>query len=616
MTPVNDCSLNASARRAVRNARNFAACASLVSLLVLIRMSLMHKALLVIALATISLATSLHAQQGKLTDVEVVGHVYEPARLPPTDARAASLQVPSGFEVQRFAEGLDNPRILALGPDGSIYITQRKPGNVVLVRDLDHDGIADVQRIVLRLPQAHGIAIRGNQIFLTDVKQIYSGQIRTDGSIDNMRVISRGLPDGGQHPNRTLGFSPDGDLFVTVGSTCNECREPNPENATILKVNVSTGERETYATGLRNTIGFGWHPTAGRLYGFDHGIDWLGDNEQSEELNELRPKVRYGWPYVYDEDQFNPHNEPQELTLEQWAQLSKEPVGLYTPHSAPMQLAFYTGSAFPIDYRNDAFISMRGSWNRKPPSGYEIVRVRFDARGVFSAFEPFVTGFLEQQADGSFGYFARPVGSVVDASGAVVISDDTNNTLYRVVYGSATGTPAPQQLAADIFAQAPASLSLKSTAFAAGSAIPKRYSAYAENRSPPLQWAGAPRGVRSFVLLLEDPDAIAPLPFVHWTAINIPADSKALPEDVRKAFQSRGSSLLQGSTSNTMVGYFGPRPPPGDPVHHYHFQLFALDTTLNLPPGFNRQALLKAMQDHVLAKGTVIATYQQPNTVQ
>jgi Raf kinase inhibitor-like YbhB/YbcL family protein len=564
----------------------------------------------------IALSMPAAGQQGKLTDVTIEGHVYEPARLPPTDARVANLSVPTGFVVQRFAEGLDNPRILALGPNGSIYVTQRKPGNVVVVRDTDGDGIADLQRIALRLPQAHGIAIRGNEIYLTDVKRIYAGDIRADGSIANVRAIVRNLPDGGQHPNRTLGFSPEGDLFVTVGSTCNECREPNPENATILKVDLRSGEREIYASGLRNTIGFGWHPTSRLLYGMDHGIDWLGDNEQSEEMNAIRGRMRYGWPYIYDEDQFNPHSEPENLTLEQWAQLSEEPVGLYTPHSAPMQLAFYMANAFPADFRNNAFVSMRGSWNRKPPSGYEIVRARFGPDGTFEAFEPFVTGFLEQQPDGSFGYFARPVGSLVDSSGALLISDDTNNTLYRIAHGTASGTPAPQQLAADIFTQAPASLGLQSPAFASGTPIPKKYSAYGENRSPPLRWSGAPTGTRSFVLLMEDPDAIAPLPFVHWSAINIPAHATSLPENVRKAFQSRGSPIQQGSTSNTTTGYFGPRPPPGDPAHHYHFQLFALDTTLTLPSGFNRQALLKAMQGHVLAKGTVIGTYQQPNTVQ
>jgi Raf kinase inhibitor-like YbhB/YbcL family protein len=234
---------------------------------------------------------------------------------------------------------------------------------------------------------------------------------------------------------------------------------------------------------------------------------------------------------------------------------------------------------------------------------------------VFDAFEPFVTGFLEQQPDGSFGYFARPVGSALDASGALLISDDTNNMLYRVAYGSAGGTPPPQQLASDIFAQAPATIVLKSSAFADGGAIPKRYSAYGNDRSPPLQWNGAPTGTKSFVLLMEDPDAIAPLPFVHWAAINIPPDATSLGEDIPKTFTVRGS-IEQGSNSISRTGYYGPRPPPGDPAHRYHFQVFALDTTLDLPTAFNRHALLKAMQGHVLAKGVMVGTYQQPNTVQ
>jgi len=576
------------------------------------------RASVLMAMTLFGVHSQSSAQQGQLTDVEIVGHIYEPARLSPTDARIAALRVPTGFQIQRFAEGLDNARILALGPDGSVYVTQREPGNVVLVKDSDGDGIADLQRIVLRLPQAHGIAIRGHEIFLTDVKRIYTGEIRSDGSIDRLRVVQRNLPDGGQHPNRTLGFSPDGELFVTVGSTCNECREPNRENATILRIpriDERGADREIFASGLRNTIGFGWHPTTGRLYGMDHGIDWLGDNEQSEELNWLRPRMKYGWPYVYDQDQFNPHTEPVKLTLEQWAQLSEEPVGLYTPHSAPMQLAFYTGTTFPAEYRNDAFIAMRGSWNRKPPSGYEIVRARFGADGEFSAFEPFVTGFLEVQPDGSHGYFARPVGLTLDASGALLLADDTNSTIYRIAHGDATGTPAPQLLAADIFTEAANSIAVKSSAFAPNGAIPRRFSDYGKGVSPPVSWSGVPARARSLVIIMEDPDAIAPLPFVHWTAINIPPDSKGLPEGLRKVYQPLRAQLRQGSTSKSTTGYFGPRPPAGDPAHHYHFQVFALDTTLNLPEGFNRHALLKAMQGHVLAKGTLVGVFQQPNSI-
>jgi Raf kinase inhibitor-like YbhB/YbcL family protein len=572
------------------------------------------------ALAT-GLCTSSYAQQGQLTDVTITGHVYEPQRLPPTDARIESLNVPQGFQVQRFAEGLDNPRMLAVAEDGTVYVTQRTPGNLVMLRDTDGDGIADVQKIVLRQRQLHGIEISGRDIYLADIKNVYAASLRADGGVERRRILSRGLPDGGQHPNRTLRLSPQGQLFVSVGSTCNECREPNPQHATLQRVlrneerNGALGNRQIFASGLRNTLGFGWHPTSGRLYAFDNGIDWLGDDEQSEELNEIVEGARYGWPFVYDNDQINPHNEPLQLTSKQWAELSEEPVGLYTAHAAPMQMAFYSASQFPNDYRNDAFAAMRGSWNRKPPSGYELVRIHFDAAGDFEAFEPFVTGFIEPLADGNFGYFGRPVGVATAKDGAVLFTDDTNNTLYRVAYGAQSATPAPQRLALEIF-DAPATIKVTSPALSAGGAIDKKYSDYGKGISLPLKWSSLPTNTRTLVLLMEDPDAVAPLPFVHWTMIDIPPQLGALPEHVVKVFQPlRGQAARQGTNSKSERGYFGPRPPPGDPAHHYHFQLFALDTQLALPDGYNRHALLKAMQGHVLAKGELVGTFQQPEDI-
>jgi glucose/arabinose dehydrogenase len=212
------------------------------------------------------------AQQGQLTDVSVQGFIYEPQRLSPTDARVQSLAVSQGFRVQRFAEGLDNPRMLAVAGDGTVYVTQRAPGNLLMLRDTDGDGIADVQKIVVRLRNLHGLTIRGREIFLTDIKAIYAGDILADGRIGPRRLVTAGLPDGGQHPNRTLAFSPEGELFVSVGSTCNECREPNPQHATLQRVVSDAAQRsangsaprEMFASGLRNSLGFGWHPGSGR----------------------------------------------------------------------------------------------------------------------------------------------------------------------------------------------------------------------------------------------------------------------------------------------------------------------------------------------------------------
>jgi glucose/arabinose dehydrogenase len=288
---------------------------------------------------------------------------------------------------------------------------------------------------VAKKPNMHGIAIHGGRMYLAAVTQVYAADIRENGTLGELQPIIDGLPDGGQHPNRTIAFGPDGMLHITVGSTCNACAETNEENATILRTNPAGSQRTIFASGLRNTIGFGWHPETGELWGMDHGIDWLGDQEQKEELNHLVEGRKYGWPYVYADGKINPADEPPAgVTPQEWAEQSEEPVLLHTAHSAPMQMAFYTGTQFPEDYRNDAFVAMRGSWNRKPPSGYEVVRIDFqDGKPV--AFEPFLTGFLVEREDGTHGMFGRPVGLAAMPDGSLLVGDDTNGVIYRIAYG-------------------------------------------------------------------------------------------------------------------------------------------------------------------------------------
>jgi Raf kinase inhibitor-like YbhB/YbcL family protein len=238
--------------------------------------------------------------------------------------------------------------------------------------------------------------------------------------------------------------------------------------------------------------------------------------------------------------------------------------------------------------------------------------VDFDPAGNFLAFEPFVDGFIQPLPSGDFGFFGRPVGVGVATDGAMLLTDDTNGMLYRVSYGGASATPSPQQPAFDLF-DVPAILEIRSAAFPPGGSIPERHSAYGQGVSPPLAWQGAPEGTQSLVLMMEDPDAIAPLPFVHWTVINLDPTLHALREGVRKVYEPfAGRAARQGSNSLSEAGYFGPRPPVGDPPHPYRFQLFALDVVLDLPDGFNRHALLEAMKGHVLAKGELVGTFSKP----
>lgn len=591
-----------------------------------------------VAVALYAVAASATAQ-GR-TAQQIIGHVMEPDRLAPTDERIAQLDLPPNFRITKFAEGLINPRMIAVGADGTVYVTRRSVGDVVMMKDTDGDGRADEFRTIASRPGMHGIAIDGRYAYLATVKDVYRAEIRRDGSFGALVRIIDDLPDGGQHANRTLAVGPDGMLHMSVGSTCNACDETNPESATLLRAMPDGTRRQIFASGLRNTIGFDWHPQTGQLFGMDHGIDWLGDEQPPEELNLLEEGRKYGWPYVYADGRLNPQHEPPiGITPHQWAAASEPPVLMYTAHAAPMQMVFYDGTQFPPEYRGDAFVAMRGSWNRQPPSGYEVARIRFE-NGRPVAFAPFVSGFLIDEGYGRYGQIGRPTGLAVAKDGSLLIGDDDNGIIYRVSYeapvattdrqkagsgtteqssGAATVriTPdssrrqkTPQLAAAVIQPRGGADLHLSSPAFAAGQPIPPVFSADGQGISPPLQWSEGPEGTQSFAILLEDPDVPEDPPFVHWVVYDIPAEVRHLREGLPTTPRlPLPQGLMQGRNSYGSVGYYGMKPPPGDVPHRYHFQIFALDTTLNLPPGADREQVLQAMRGHVLAMGEFVATF-------
>lgn len=360
---------------------------------------------------------------------KIEGHVFKPALVAASDENVKQLKVPAGFTVSKFAEGLGKPRMIAVSATGNVYVTNREAGTVTLLRDANADGKSDASTVVANKPQVHGITIYNNKMYLATVTEVFTAAINADGTLGPLQMIMTNLPDGGQHPNRTLAFGPDNLLYVTVGSTCNACIEPNKEAATIIRANPDGTNRTIFAKGLRNTIGFGWHPQTKKMYGMDHGIDWLGDEEQEEELNELMQGKEYGWPHIYGKSKFNPQPEPPgDTTYQQWAAKSTEPILTYQAHSSPLGMIFYTGSQFPVEYQNDAFITMRGSWNRKEPSGYKVVRLHYE-NGVPTRFEDFMTGFL---VNNNREHFARIVGITMHTDGSLLITDDTNGVVYRV----------------------------------------------------------------------------------------------------------------------------------------------------------------------------------------
>lgn len=367
--------------------------------------------------------------EDEATSAEIKGYVFRPALAPAFDANIAQLKVPQGFAINKFAGDLGKPRILAISSSGNVYASDREAGTVMMLKDQNGDGVSDAKSTVANIKQAHGLAIHGSKMYIAAVREVYVADINGDGTLGTPRMIISDLPDGGQHPNRTLAIGPDGLLYISVGSTCNSCPEPNKMNATMVRSNPDGTNKKVFAKGLRNTIGFGWHPQTSEFWGMDHGIDWLGDEEQVEELNLISENANYGWPYIHGEGKYNPSDRPEgDTTYSQYSKMTTFPSLTYQAHAAPMQMAFYTGNAFPAEYKNDAFIAMRGSWNRSVPAGYKVVRLRFE-NGKPARFEDFLTGFL---INNNKSHFGRLVGVAVHPDGSLLVSDDTNGVIYRI----------------------------------------------------------------------------------------------------------------------------------------------------------------------------------------
>lgn len=561
---------------------------------------------------------------GPTANATIEASIVEPAKIAISDdARLTGmLRAPDGFRIEVFARDLVNPRMLAVSDAGHLYATRRAVGDVVLLKDEDGDGRADGAQTVASRAGMHGIAFDGDRVFLATVTDVYAADVKEDGTFGALERIINDLPDGGQHPNRTLGIGPDGKLYISVGSTCNACPETNPESATLLRAEKDGSGRTIFASGLRNTIGFAWQPETGALWGLDHGIDWLGDEEQVEELNRIEQGGRYGWPHVYGDDRINPKGQPPEgVSIAQWAAMSEAPALGYTAHAAPMQAVFHHGAGFPERYRGDLFVAMRGSWNRRPPSGYEVVRVDFE-NGEPVGFRRFIEGFLIETEGGGHGHVGRPVGLAVGADGALFVGDDASGVVYRVTYDGETAaaeagggavpdvTPKPRDSEIAIRLVEPAQeRSLEVTApFAHEGAIPATHVADGDNASPALEWSGAPEGAKSFVVIVDDPDAAQPKPFTHWIVYDVPATVTSLREGLPTSpVLPEPKGVKQGANSVGAIGYFGPKPPFGDPAHAYHFQVFALDREeLGVGPGATREQVLEAMKGHVVASGEVV----------
>ncbi|ACO47479.1 sorbosone dehydrogenase family protein [Deinococcus deserti] len=362
----------------------------------------------------------------------------EPAALAFTPDKLARLKVPAGFALTVMATDLGNARMLHVMPDGGVYLSRRKQGDVWYLKDVNKDGKFDAgerRQVASNLSLVHGMDVRNNKLYVVGEKTIWVMDMASDGTLGAPRVFADGFPDAGQHSGRSLKWGPDGFLYASFGSTNNDVPTPNPEEATMLRIRPDGQWREVYARGLRHTIGFGWHPVSKTLYGFDHGSDWHGDDIPPEELNVIQRGKNYGWPFCYGDRQPDPYVNvgqiPGLITKPEYCARTQGSTLTYTAHAAPIGLTFYTGAAFPAEYRNDAFVAFRGSWNRLKPSGYEIARVNFDANNKPTSITPFITGFVFEEG-GQWKQFGRLAGIATYTDGSLLFTDDQSGVIYRV----------------------------------------------------------------------------------------------------------------------------------------------------------------------------------------
>jgi glucose/arabinose dehydrogenase len=368
----------------------------------------------------------------------------EPTPLEFSADKLSRLKVPAGFEIKVMATGLGNARMMHVMPDGGIYLTRRQQGDIYYLKDVNKDGKIEARerrQVAQNIKLAHGLDVKNGKLYVVGEKTIWVMNMAKDGSLSVPRVFAGGFPDAGQHPARTLLWGPDGYLYATFGSTNNDAQTQNPEEATMLRIAPDGKSREVFARGLRHTIGFGWQPVSGQLYGFDQGSDWHGDNVPPEEMNAIERGKNYGWPYCFGDKQLDPYvnvgNIPGKSTKAEYCAKTEGAEATYKAHAAAIWMQYYTANQFPAQYKNSAFVAMRGSWNRTEPSGYEVVHVAFDAAGKPTGITPFLTGFVYQDGE-VWKQFGRVAGVAQYTDGSLLVTDDQSGVIYRIVYTGGT----------------------------------------------------------------------------------------------------------------------------------------------------------------------------------
>ncbi len=341
------------------------------------------------------------------------------------------IKLPPGFVIDLYTDQVPGARSLAVSPAGTIFVGTRKQGKVYAVPDRDRDHKADqVITVVQGLNMPNGVAFKDGDLYVAEVHRILRfDNIEARLSDPGMpQVVLDKLPHDRLHGWKFIRFGPDNKLYVPIGAPCNSCDAGDPY-ATIHRMNPDGSGFEIFARGVRNTVGFDWHPVTKKLWFTDNGRDWLGDNRPPDELNRAPgPGLHFGFPYWHGNDIPDP-----ELGANVDRGRFTPPAVELGPHVASLGMRFYTGDMFPEEYHNQILIAEHGSWNRSEPIGYRISLVRLAGDKAIS-YETFATGWL--QGSRAWG---RPVDVQVLADGSLLVSDDKAGAIYRIHYVKAQG---------------------------------------------------------------------------------------------------------------------------------------------------------------------------------
>jgi len=346
--------------------------------------------------------------------------------MPSTAVLGHGIALPQGFKIGLYAKGVESASDMAYSPDGVLFVSLPGQGQVAALPDNDHNGEADQVTIYAGgLVQPMGIAFHDDCLYVAEEHQVvryrYEPGNLTAGEAE---VVVPGLPVGSGFVTHAIGFGPDDKLYVAIGASCNACEEADSRRATIMRFNADGTGGEIYAKGLRDVQGLAWYPDTGQLLATNCNRNRMSDDTPPDTIEAISQGGNYGWPYCYAGDVVDP-----ELGAPDSCNGVPRPFASLPAQTMPAGIIVYTGGQFPQEYDGDIFVASMGSWERKYPVGYKIMRIHL-ANGEVNQVEDFASGWLVyQQAWG------RPVGLIQAPDGSLLVSDDRANAIYRIYYG-------------------------------------------------------------------------------------------------------------------------------------------------------------------------------------